>query len=716
MCGEVVTLSRHTLLIGFADLRGFDPAGILLLGADHPIRARMAWLPPGLVRDRQHLLLAQAVPALTDGQALSLHDEASGRRLPLTLTALSSPEALLGKPEPQRLLALLHVIAAKATGTLRQGEDAELAAACLRMADSSRTPERSLHPMALCGPAAQFWHLPQQPEGMAYLITGRRFQRLAPGFNRFLLLDREAEGGVLLLPGCGGPLHLDAAPRPLPSLASLARSKERQTRGLWNGAMAELVRRAPGEPVIRGLLRSLALQSPTVAPSHLANPAEAFSAGLEMALDDHGGGVFLRGWLRDPMGLLAGLSLRSAFSEHRLEIAALHRLPRPDLAKHFTGALHGPIGLRPGFVAHLPEPAFLPAPQWRLRILLSTGERHEVVPRPALLPAQAARDAVLSALPLEHLTEAMLDEAIAPAVARLHKAALAARLPPEPLQIGTPLHDPRLALVVPLYRNLRFLRPQFAAFARDPALAEAELIYVLDSPEQRGEVEHLLRGLAQLYRRPVTLVIQAANYGYASACNAGAAVARAPVLLMLNSDVVPAARGWSETLLAALDSNPAMVAVGPKLLFDDGALQHAGLFFERYGPWAEFYNNHYAKGMPRHFPPANRPRLVPGITGAAFCVRRGAFESVGGFSTDYVIGDYEDSDLSLKLRAAGGEIGYEPRAELYHFERQSIRSHATHDRGLATAYNRRLHQRRWGEAMESLMARPEFSPLGGWGR
>ena len=80
------------------------------------------------------------------------------------------------------------------------------------------------------------------------------------------------------------------------------------------------------------------------------------------------------------------------------------------------------------------------------------------------------------------------------------------------------------------------------------------------------------------------------------------------------------------------------------------------------------------------------------MTGAALCVRRPAFEAAGGFDTGFVIGDFEDSDLCLKLRAAGGEIGYEPASELFHFERQSVSQHEGHARTMAGAYNRRRHQ------------------------
>ena len=147
------------------------------------------------------------------------------------------------------------------------------------------------------------------------------------------------------------------------------------------------------------------------------------------------------------------------------------------------------------------------------------------------------------------------------------------------------------------------------------------MIYVLDSPEQREELEHMLRGCHGINHMPVTLVVQPSNYGYGSACNAGAAEARAPVLLLLNSDVVPAGPGWLQPLLATLAAAPHLAAVGPKLLFANNSLQHAGLYFEQpdNGDW---HNSHYFKGLPRYFPAALQAREVPGITGAAFCVRR----------------------------------------------------------------------------------------------
>ncbi len=56
-----------------------------------------------------------------------------------------------------------------------------------------------------------------------------------------------------------------------------------------------------------------------------------------------------------------------------------------------------------------------------------------------------------------------------------------------------------------------------------------------------------------------------------------------------------------------------------------------------------------------------------------------------------MIGDYEDSDLCLKIRRIGLQIVYEPAACLYHLERRSIRRSQDYMRGVASQYNSWLH-------------------------
>jgi len=79
------------------------------------------------------------------------------------------------------------------------------------------------------------------------------------------------------------------------------------------------------------------------------------------------------------------------------------------------------------------------------------------------------------------------------------------------------------------------------------------------------------------------------------------------------------------------------------------------------------------------------------------------FDRLGGFDENFVIGDFEDSDFSLRLRAAGLACWYEPAAVLYHIERQSIDRHDAHGNSAATMVNRWRQHRLWGPAIDALM-------------
>lgn len=147
-----------------------------------------------------------------------------------------------------------------------------------------------------------------------------------------------------------------------------------------------------------------------------------------------------------------------------------------------------------------------------------------------------------------------------------------------------------------------------------------------------------------------------------------------------------------------------MVAVGPKLLFEDGSIQHAGLYFAGDADRL-WYNRCYFNGFPRAYPPAGKAREVPAVTGACLLVDRAAFEAVGSLTETYIGGDYKDSDLCLKLRARGGRIRFEPAAELWHFEHRSIALSRSYRGTLASLLNRRLHTERWDAAIEALIRR-----------
>ncbi|NQW10326.1 MAG: glycosyltransferase family 2 protein [Alphaproteobacteria bacterium] len=426
-----------------------------------------------------------------------------------------------------------------------------------------------------------------------------------------------------------------------------------------------------------------------------------FAYGIEAADPIPGGGVLVRGWLFDPHDRLDRIEAVDA-TDARFPLPRLWPTLHQDASERWKRA-GLPVPERAGFVAFVD--GGVPGP-WGVDIVLKSGARIATSVPPADPDPRRARDAILTALPASAEIDGALTEAIAPAVERLHAEHMS-RYPVDArsrplIRIGQPPLNPRASVVIPLYRNLNFLGFQQAAFARDTAFADVEIVYVLDSPEQVGFLEGLLRGEHLIYGLPVTVVVHPVNLGFAAAANSGARVARGRDLVLMNSDVVPETSGWLEPLLAALD-RPGVGAAAPQLLYFDDSLQFAGMYFERDadGCW---FNRHIAKGYPRTYPPANKPREVPALTGACLSIRRQLYERMGGFDEAFVIGDFEDSEFSLRLRDAGLSCWYEPSAALYHVERQSIEQHAAHGKSVATMVNRWRQQRLWDEAIGMLMA------------
>ena len=177
--------------------------------------------------------------------------------------------------------------------------------------------------------------------------------------------------------------------------------------------------------------------------------------------------------------------------------------------------------------------------------------------------------------------------------------------------------------------------------------------------------------------------------------------ARGQTLLLLNSDVVPASPGWLSKLIGFYHGLEKPGAVGPKLIYEDSSLQHAGLYFDLMPGTDMWMNEHFYKGLYSDLPAANVTRVVPAVTGACLMIDARLYASVGGLSGTYIQGDYEDSDLCLRLNEAGRKNWYFPDVVLFHLEGQS---YPTPAREINTQYNRWLFNEIWGDVISGTEA------------
>ena len=192
-------------------------------------------------------------------------------------------------------------------------------------------------------------------------------------------------------------------------------------------------------------------------------------------------------------------------------------------------------------------------------------------------------------------------------------------------------------------------------------------IVVVDNASSDGSVEAVLAADPD-----VTIVATGANLGYGSGANRGVEAATGDHVLIMNPDTV-VEPGTVKALTAALERDPGLAAVGPRIENVDGTLYpsvrrfpdlgvatgHA--FFGLVWPGNPF-TRRYRMLDRDHERPASG---VDWVSGACFLVRRSAFEVVGGFDEAYFM-YVEDVDLCWRLGQAGWRVGFEPGGRVVH--------------------------------------------------
>jgi GT2 family glycosyltransferase len=418
---------------------------------------------------------------------------------------------------------------------------------------------------------------------------------------------------------------------------------------------------------------------------------------------------FISGWLRDVEGTptrLTAVAPEGSMAD-LWPRAWLH--PRPDLGSLFRqGPRPGAEG-GIGFVCQFELPALSRRPDgWLLELWNESGSEIEAqVPR-AEVDDRRVLEQVLGHLSLERLpSDDLRSRHIRPAVSALLSKQQDTAAIGRTATYGMPPREPSVTMIVPLYGRIDLIEHQMAQFAADRELMSVELIYVLDSPELDNALAELVPHLFQLYGIPFRTISMQQNVGFAVVNNMAAAEASGRLVLLMNSDVLPSEPGWLSTMVQFYDDTPSIGALGPKLLFEDDTLQHAGMYFAELPTTRIWDNRHYFKGLDRRLPAANVTRPVPAVTAACMLIDRVLYRDMGGLSGEYIQGDYEDSDLCLRLSRSGRVNWYLPEVELYHLEGLSYPSSI---RERNSNYNRWFHSHLWGAEMRTIMQRTPAMP------
>jgi GT2 family glycosyltransferase len=151
-------------------------------------------------------------------------------------------------------------------------------------------------------------------------------------------------------------------------------------------------------------------------------------------------------------------------------------------------------------------------------------------------------------------------------------------------------------------------------------------------------------------------------FNFSRAINQAAAIARGEQYLLLNDDTEVIESAWLEQLLAM--SSPSVGAIGTRLLFPNGKLQHVGISLKDGTPMHPYYGQ---PPQPGYLRCAEQPRNWLAVTAACLLTSRNAFDKLRGFDERFEL-NYNDVDYCLRLWQAGFRVMMNPQVTLYHYE------------------------------------------------
>lgn len=254
-----------------------------------------------------------------------------------------------------------------------------------------------------------------------------------------------------------------------------------------------------------------------------------------------------------------------------------------------------------------------------------------------------------------------------------------------------PAELPLVSIIVPTKDKLELLRPCVDGLLGATTYRPFELL-IVDNASVEPRTARYLREVAADPR--VRVLAYPGPYNFSAINNYAVRETRGTFLCLLNNDTQVVSGDWL-TELMRYAVRPEVGAVGAKLLYEDGTIQHAGVVIGM-GDAAGHAHRFLADTQPGYFRYPHVAQFVTAVTGACLLVEKRKYVAVGGLDEQCLAIAYNDIDLCLKLEQAGWRNVYVPHAPLIHHETKSRGKDDSPSQVERYRRELRIFQERWG--------------------
>jgi GT2 family glycosyltransferase len=335
--------------------------------------------------------------------------------------------------------------------------------------------------------------------------------------------------------------------------------------------------------------------------------------------------------------------------------------------------------LRPAQIRHIPRVLY----HWRMveGSAAATSEAKPYAPK-------AARLAIA-----DHLQRENIDGAVVPCPENRewHRVIYHLR-PPLPL----------VSIIIPTRDQAALLQRCLTSLRQKTDYAPIEMV-IVDNGSTKPETQAFLQDLALDPR--IQIVTDDAEFNFSRLINHGVRIARGEILAFVNDDIETDKPDWLREMVSHA-IRPEVGAVGARLWYPDGRLQHAGVVLGLHG----VARHAFQRFLPQPVAVMNRTFILSqnysAVTAACMVLRKTVFDDVGGFDEN-LPNNFNDVDFCLRLRERGWQIIWTPYADLIHQESASRGRHSDSAERAQLLHDMAYLQEKWGEQLRN---DPFYSP------
>jgi GT2 family glycosyltransferase len=226
----------------------------------------------------------------------------------------------------------------------------------------------------------------------------------------------------------------------------------------------------------------------------------------------------------------------------------------------------------------------------------------------------------------------------------------------------------KTSIIIPFRDKVDLLNQCISSILEKSTYIDFEIILVNNNSQEKKTFEYLdeLKNIEN-----IKILKYSQPFNFSAINNFAAQQASGEYILFLNNDTEILSENWLEEMLKKFE-DPKVGAVGAKLLYSNGTIQHVGVILEE-----KRLAIHAFRTWKERDVELDDSREWSAVTAACMMTRKNVFEELGGFDEQNLPIAYNDVDYCLRLRERGYRIIIASKARLYHFESASRKNDAS---------------------------------------